>query len=336
MLRQKNILFFSPSFFGYEKEIQNKMEEMGARVIFYDERPFTSSIEKALLKINPNIFYRKLDDYFLNIFNDVKSEHFDHIFLLKCETPTEKILDMFRSHFKDAKFCLYMWDSISNVKNIESKFKYFDLISSFDKKDSLENNFNFRPLFYSDSYRIPLEKHKQVTYDICSFGTIHSDRFKIISKVEEEANNLGLNTYFFNFLQGQFMYYYYKLTKKEFKHSNINDFSFEKKSSKEITDIIRNSKAVLDIQHPNQSGLTMRTIEMLGMNKKIITTNSDIKNYDFYHPNNISIINRDSIEIDPNFLNSEYEPIDKEVYDKYSLKNWILDSLGVNENGKSL
>ncbi|MTD01286.1 hypothetical protein GKS16_03215 [Streptococcus uberis] len=80
----------------------------------------------------------------------------------------------------------------------------------------------------------------------------------------------------------------------------------------------------------------MRTIEMLGMNKKIITTNSDIKNYDFYHPNNISIINRDSIEIDPNFLNSEYEPIDKEVYDKYSLKNWILDSLGVNENGKSL
>lgn len=336
MLRQKNILFFSPSFFGYEKEIQNKMEEMGARVIFYDERPFTSSIEKALLKINPNIFYRKLDDYFLNIFNDVKSEHFDYIFFLKCETPTEKILDMFRIHFKDAKFCLYMWDSISNVKNIESKFKYFDLISSFDKKDSLENNFNFRPLFYNDSYRIPLEKDKQFTYDICSFGTIHSDRFKIISKVEEEAKNKGLNTYFFNFLQGQFMYYYYRITKKEFKHSHINDFSFEKKSSQEITNIIRISKAVLDIQHPNQTGLTMRTIEMLGMNKKIITTNTDIKNYDFYHPNNISIINRDSIEIDPNFLNSEYEPIDKEVYDKYSLKNWILDSLGVNENGKSL
>ena len=36
----------------------------------------------------------------------------------------------------------------------------------------------------------------------------------------------------------------------------------------------------------------MRTIEMLGA-LKMITTNAEIQNYDFYHPNNICIVDRE-------------------------------------------
>lgn len=303
------------------------MEELGAKVFFYDERPFNSSYEKALLKVQPNIFAKKTESYFDSIFEEVSNINFDYIFFLKCETPTLKVMKKYRNHFKAAKFCLYMWDSISNVKNIEEKLPYFDLISSFDRKDSLTNNFNFRPLFYSDTYACPYED-KEFEYDICSFGTIHSDRYKVISSVKKIAEKNNLKTYFFNFLQGQFMYYYYKLTNKNFSGSKLTDFSFNKKSSSEITRIILDTQAVLDIQHPNQSGLTMRTIEMLGMNKKIITTNSSITEYDFYSPNNVLVIDRENVEIDLAFFELPFQILSKDIYYKYSLEGWLYEALG--------
>lgn len=102
---------------------------------------------------------------------------------------------------------------------------------------------------------------------------------------------------------------------------------FEKKDSSEIADIVNQSKSVLDIQHPNQTGLTMRTIEMIGMNKKLITTNASIVNYDFYNKKNILIIDRDNPQIDVSFFSTPYEKLNPEIYQKYSLSSWILDVL---------
>ena len=72
--------------------------------------------------------------------------------------------------------------------------------------------------------------------------------------------------------------------------------------SEQLTAKLKQSKTVVDIQHPKQSGLTMRTIEMLGANKKMITTNADIQNYDFYHPNNICIVDRNNVVVPPEFI----------------------------------
>ena len=51
-----------------------------------------------------------------------------------------------------------------------------------------------------------------------------------------------------------------------------------------MDEIVTNSKCVLDSAQANQNGLTIRVIEMLGAKKKIITTNEDVVNYDFYRP----------------------------------------------------
>ena len=71
----------------------------------------------------------------------------------------------------------------------------------------------------------------------------------------------------------------------------------------------------------------MRTIEMVGMNKKLITTNQTIKDYDFYNPKNISVVDRKNVVIDDEFLHTSYEPLSKEMYQKYSLQCWILEVL---------
>lgn len=327
LLNGTRILFFSPAFFGYEQKISEKMTSLGAEVYYYNERPIETSLQKAFLKVNPNIFSRLTEEYFLNILNEVGHVEFDYIFFLKCEMPTKKILSKFKEKFTNSVFCLYMWDSISNVIGIEEKFQFFDHIYSFDLEDSTKYDYiKFRPLFFSDEYRVAATQNKK-KYSLSFIGTIHSDRYRIIKQVKRIVDSYELNSYFYNFLQSKFMFYYYKILKKDFRNSVLSDFSFNHLTSKEIADIINETEVVLDIQHPKQSGLTMRTIEMIGMNKKIITTNPMIRQYDFYNPNNILIIDRFSVEIDSSFFESPYQELQTEIYEKYSLAQWILDIL---------
>ena len=94
-------------------------------------------------------------------------------------------------------------------------------------------------------------------------------------------------------------------------------------SSEEVMEVVASSKAVLDIQHPKQTGLTMRTIEMLGVKRKLITTNPAVKEYDFYNPQNILVIDRANPIVNKEFLESLYSPINEKLYYKYSLDGWI-------------
>ena len=188
-----------------------------------------------------------------------------------------------------------------------NKFKYFDTLHSFDLEDCQgHRELNFRPLFYTDDFCRDLSytEHK---YDVSFIGTIHSDRYKVVKALKKIVAHKCLNGYWYCYLQSKFIYHFYKATKDEFSDSQIEDFKFEKKDSSEIADIVNQSKSVLDIQHPNQTGLTMRTIEMIGMNKKLITTNASIVNYDFYNKKNILIIDRDNPQIDVSFFSTPYE-----------------------------
>ena len=104
--------------------------------------------------------------------------------------------------------------------------------------------------------------------------------------------------------------------------------------SDQLTATLKQSKAVVDIQHPKQTGLTMRTIEMLGANKKIITTNSDIKHYDFYHPNNICIVKRNNVVVPTEFMTTPFVLVDERIKERYSINYFVLDILGLTEAGR--
>lgn len=97
----------------------------------------------------------------------------------------------------------------------------------------------------------------------------------------------------------------------------------------ELIRVIDKSQAVVDIQKSNQSGLTMRSIEILGARRKLITTNEDIKYYDFYNENNIEILNREAPFISKEFLSSNFQSVDDSIIEKYSITYFILELLGV-------
>jgi hypothetical protein len=93
-----------------------------------------------------------------------------------------------------------------------------------------------------------------------------------------------------------------------------------------VREIFFKSRAIVDIHHPKQRGLTMRTIEALGSKRKLITTNPSVRSYDFYCPQNIHILEDHGESLTPEFFRTPYVEVSERVYHKYSLDGW-LDSV---------
>ena len=120
-----------------------------------------------------------------------------------------------------------------------------------------------------------------------------------------------------------------KLTEKSFKDFDEDKISFNSLSHQEIINIYRDSKTILDINHPGQNGLTMRTFETLGSGRKLVTTNENVKRYPFYDANNIWVIDRENPQFDAAFFSSEFLPIQEDFYQSMSLNGWIQEVFGL-------
>ena len=54
-LKDKKILLFIPNFFGYELDIKNELESLGAKVFYFDARPKNDFITKVFIRLNLKI-----------------------------------------------------------------------------------------------------------------------------------------------------------------------------------------------------------------------------------------------------------------------------------------
>jgi hypothetical protein len=64
--------------------------------------------------------------------------------------------------------------------------------------------------------------------------------------------------------------------------------------------------------------------EAMGYHKKLITTNKEIVNYDFYDPANIFVIDdNEDISIPDAFFETPYKKLPPEVYNKYTVSAWV-------------
>ena len=93
-----------------------------------------------------------------------------------------------------------------------------------------------------------------------------------------------------------------------------------------LCSLIQRSRVIVDCPSPSQSGLTMRTIECFGANKKMLTTNRTLFEYDFYNSNNHLIVEEFKDRDILTFIKDEkYIYPDQCLYYKYSLNGWIED-----------
>ena len=324
---KKRILFIAPTFFGYYKEIINELENMEYEVDFFPDSPSNSNLFKAISRINKKLVKFQVNNNFKkNILPKIKNIKYDYVFFIIGMTFSYTIQNVkkIKENNPNAKFIMYQWDGEDNIKFIKKFHKYFNKIYSFDRLDCQKNNiYKFLPLFYIKNYeKVGRKKINEFEYDVSYVGTAHPQKYAFINEMSKKLNHIFQNQFIYHYMPSKLKYIFHKLTSKEYRKAKLEDFKFEKLPSEKIMEIFQKSKCIFDAPQSGQNGLTIRTIECLGAKKKLITTNKDIINYDFYNENNILIYDEEYTK-NEKFFNNNYIELPKELYEKYSLYNWI-------------
>lgn len=317
----KRVLFIHINFYEYNQRIKEKMYELGYILDCFCEDLRVGILDKIIQKCNSQFITIKSVKH-QNKFIDTLSKtgiQYDFIFVIKGEKLKHKFLMDLKKINPKARFVLYMWDDVERVSNFFENKEMYDEIYSFDKKDAKQHGFKFLPLFFCDQFRDSSNIEKSI--DVYFSGCEHSGRRQLLEKIIPvlRQNNMS---YYFHLYTG-----IWKVLRRKIKQMNFkkepNYIKYHTLSLKENSEFTLNSRVLIDIQHPTQTGLTMRTIEALAAKSKLVTTNRDVEKYDFYNPNNILIINRENSVIDLEFLKTPYENVPEEIVEKYSLSNWI-------------
>ncbi|KMQ62310.1 hypothetical protein ACM40_08395 [Chryseobacterium sp. BLS98] len=329
-LKGKNVLLISVKFFNYENLIKKELEDMGATVDLFDERPSNSFFSKAIIRIKKEMYSVKINQYFNEIIEKIKDTKYDYFLLIKGEATPKFFLDFLKENNPGIKFIFYTYDSFKNNSNGLEILNYFDDKFTFDSQDAVQYQISFRPLFFAQDYGDLNGSNKNFQNDLAFIGTAHSDRYSISEKAKSWCGGHQLKMFTFYYSPSKLLFKYRKATDKNFRDFDYNKISFNSLSHHEIVDIYKNTKVILDINHPGQDGLTMRTFETLGAGRKLITTNPKIKKYPFYDSQNISIIEREAIKFDESFFRSDFKEMNSEIRESMSLKGWINEVFGLS------
>jgi hypothetical protein len=313
-----------PNFFNYPKIIKNELEKMNNYVDVFDDRPSTSTWAKATIRLKRELVNGYIEKYFEKVLNYIEQRNYDVVLLISGQSLSfsESMIAKIRDVQNQAKFVLYQWDSMKNFPYIKRMHKYFDRIFTFDRKDAREHGLEFLPLFYSEKYgKIALNK-RNYKFDFCFVGTAHPQKYKFIKEMSKQLQLFYPKDYIYFYYPSPVVFFYRKIFNQELRKAHFREFHYTPFKEHDLINLISNSKIVLDAPQKGQIGLTIRAIEALGAKRKLITTNADIKNYDFYKSENVYVYDGE-FDFENPFFKHDYKEIDAKIYNSYSLNSWL-------------
>lgn len=324
------LLLIMPQFFNYPQVITTELNQMGYKVDFFDDRPSTNAWVKVAVRINKELIKKYIENYFDKVMDTVGREKYEVVLLISGQSLSfsEEMIRRIRECQAKARFILYQWDSQKNFPYIKTIQKYFDKCYSFDKRDVMEEaKLRFLPLFFCREYEaIGQQTVNEYAYD-CSFvGTAHPQKYKFINMMSCQLKDIYQKQFLYFFFPSRLVYFYRKIRNPELRNAKYKEFHFVPLIEKEMVEVFQKSKCILDSPQAGQEGLTMRVFETLGARRKLITINPDIKQYDFYRPENIYVYEGE-FDYEDVFFKSAYCNIDEKIYQKYSLRSWLKEIL---------
>ena len=317
-----------PSFFGYEHVIENELKKKGFEVtLIYENLDELNWLYRFIYVYFPRLKNKVMDNYYLNKFKRLSVKKFDYILVIRGESLSENSVRFLKQVQPFASYIMYQWDSVSNNRNALVLAPMFDQVFTFDMKDAITYSWKYRPLFFCNTESTVWKDRK---YELLFVCPLHGKRAEIYQQIKQLVEKNNLNGYFSIFSKWT-RYFKQKYLKHNplFTKLDLHDVSFKPLGLKEMQYLYARSKIVVDYTHPGQNGFTMRTIESIGANCKLITNNINIMKADFYNPNNILVYQGNIGNIDENFWKTPYVPLKEEQYEYYSIHGWIKDILSL-------
>ncbi|AUS03987.1 hypothetical protein [Pseudotamlana carrageenivorans] len=314
----KKITIISTSPLGYvDYLIENLRTNSNVDVTYIDYLSFKykykSIFDKLKNFVNKIVFKTNIKkDYKSNCLmaklNSIPKQ--DVILIIRPDRLSVKDIIKMRAYTKELN--AFYYDSTTKVPVQIDLISLFDKVFSYEKQDVKVYDLNFITNYIYDFQEyVPIVERPKV-FNVTSFD----ERFQDLVHVADYFKSEDID-------------YSILISKKNAKpHPLVTIFSGFMSLNDVKTNILQ-ATIVLDIQKNDQKGLSFRVFEALGYHKKLITTNADIVNYDFYNPNNIFVLDLKNIEIPRSFFETPYQEIPTQILYKYTLNGWIETVLGI-------
>lgn len=316
--KRTKLLFIAPDYYGFDNVVQSGFEKHSDYEVIriVSNEPFRySSLKQRVINFFSKTFFNKNLKHFYSIKQTISVinnyPEYEVLIVNRPDMLPEEVIKVATSKSKHS--IVLFWDSFDKLKGQKEMIPFFDTCFSFDANDCINYNLKKNTNFYFVTESIDNPEN-----DVFFIGTF-DNRFKNLQKIINTINKKGL--------KGRAKLY--SPDEKIVKENTNESITFLEKIIPFKDSYVYNqqTKIILDLRHKNQTGLSFRPFEALGMRKKLITDNSQIINYDFYNPNNIFIIKDYSSDIPDWFFTTPYKDIDDDIYRKYNLENWIKNIL---------
>ena len=325
MLKGKRVLFVAPKFYIYHQEILKELKSMGADVTFLPEIEHTIG-SRIAAKISSRYYHKKVViPHQRRVDAVAKANPFDFVFIIRGGYFDSHFIESLRAHCSDAHFILYQWDSIRQ-NDYRDLIPCFDEVSTFDIEDSRALQIDYRPLFYIPQYANLTKTVSRVKEnDLCFVGAFHSDRLAVVKFFAQHLKANGRRFHCHMYITK--MALLARLLTGKIQLKDINYFKTSPLDVASVADLYQRSSAVLDIELNIQSGLSIRTFEVLGGSTKLVTTNRYIKEHSFYNPDIIDVIDRNQLAYNDRFFDRDASEVEFGM-EHYSLREWLANIFG--------
>lgn len=329
----KTILFGMPVVSGLYKLIHENLKYHGFNVIDIVENgesfrypSFGSWLKVKWRKIVYNDTYAKKQLKWQVLQNNINEKikqagGLDYVLLISGDIYSQEFIRFLKRQSKHG-VVNYQFDGLHRFPAIYPLIKEFDRFYVFDPDDLKNPDYPLLPAtnFYFDNN---LENVPERTLDFYFTGVHMDSRAAVIARfgryVKERKKTADINILWKRNGDGRKIYPDDSITIID----KIIDFE-------ENINRARQARVLIDFVIDEHKGLSFRTFEALGYQQKLITTNSQVKYYDFYHPNNFLIWDGYDFTALDDFLEKPYVQIDESIRKKYSFGNWINYILKIN------
>lgn len=323
-LSDKKIILIMPPDFGVYKVIEQNLRYMGFEQVTVISPLFRYKTKDRILNFIQKTFlgnkdYKKqlIDDYYTAEVSQTLSsfapKSIDYAIVIRPDKLDLKTIE--KIHNTAHKVVAYQWDGLARFPKVFKVINQFQRFFVFDLEDYHRYRYQYPNLlpctnFYFD---MPEESVSVNENEVLYVGAYMKDRIQSLIRVVDALSqyNLNLNINLF-----------YGRKTPPISHLHLS-FISKGISYAENLKITKKAAVILDIKTVEHNGLSLRIFEAIKYQKKLITDNKSIMQYDFYHPNNFYVIEDDHFHGLAAFLNSQYIPLAEEIKQKYSFSNWL-------------
>lgn len=246
-------------------------------------------VQNKVLGIFPDVGKLLLNDWQ----NDIDKT--DIFIMFDCHYMREVAKYIKKIH-PSSKIYFYFWNLINEHNQHFLDEGIIDEFWTFDKEDARKYGIRYNSQFYINNIKM---ENKPKVVDTFFLGR-EKERKEIVSTIDSKLRSRNINSQIYLVPNHKTLFSYATYLDK-----------------------ISESKSILDIVNPSQSGLTLRVMESLFFKKKLITNNLFISKYDFYNSQNIFILGKDKEEDLLDFINSNYIDVDDSIVASYDYHNWV-------------